>query len=266
MSMIRPRFTQQPVVIRKRGGFVWELDLTEGIDFAIFLTGRFETDVQRALRHLVRPGYTVCDIGANIGAHTLALASYVGQTGTVFAFEPTEFAYTKLLRNLSLNPELENVVRPFRVALSHSQDASARASYYSSWPITESRNQLHPIHGGSARSAGGAEIDTLDRVVRHHEPDRLDAIKIDVDGDELDILQGGIETLTRFRPAVVMEYAPYLHANADFDFPKAITDFVRDVGYRMSTLKGRDLPLEPDRLRRLVPQGAGRNILLSPRT
>jgi FkbM family methyltransferase len=265
MSVIGPRFARHPVVIRKRGRFVWELDLTEGIDLAIFLTGRFEANVQRALRHVVRPGHTVCDIGANIGAHTLPLASYVGPSGTVLAFEPTEFAYTKLLRNLSLNPEFETVVWPFRVALAHRQDAPARASYYSSWPIKKSRNQLHPIHGGLARSAEGAGIDTLDGIVQHQKPERLDAVKIDVDGDELGILRGATETLTRFRPAVVMEYAPYLHANADIDFPKAMVEFVRDVGYSITTLRGRSLPLEPDLLRRLVPHGAGRNIVLSPR-
>ena len=55
ITTIRPRLAQCPLIIRKRGGFVWELDLTEGIDLSIFLRGRFEAEVQSAFRRLVRP-------------------------------------------------------------------------------------------------------------------------------------------------------------------------------------------------------------------
>lgn len=93
-----------------RDGFTWDLDLREGIDFAIYLLGRFEASTTRAYEGIVRPGDTVLDIGANIGAHTLPLARLVGPAGRVVAFEPTRYAHDKLLINLSLNAPLQERV------------------------------------------------------------------------------------------------------------------------------------------------------------
>jgi hypothetical protein len=79
-----------------------ELDLGETIDLALYL-GLFEPDVALAIEAHCRPGMTVLDIGANIGAHALRLASLVGDSGHLFAFEPTTYAFRKLIRNFSLN-------------------------------------------------------------------------------------------------------------------------------------------------------------------
>src|SRR5260221_2442029 len=93
---------QQKVV---RDGIAYDLDLSQGIDFAIYLGGMFERDTARALIRLVEPSSLVVDIGANIGAHTLRLAKLVGPHGQGLAFEPTEFAFAKLKQNLKLNSE-----------------------------------------------------------------------------------------------------------------------------------------------------------------
>lgn len=67
-------------------------------------------------RQIVRPGDTVCDIGANIGAHTVALASLVGPTGAVFAFEPILTLYWLLCANVAINGLYR--VRPVHAAIS----------------------------------------------------------------------------------------------------------------------------------------------------
>ena len=58
--------------------FVWELDLREGIDFAIYLQGGFEPAALAGGVGVVKPGSVALDIGANIGSHTLPLAQIVG--------------------------------------------------------------------------------------------------------------------------------------------------------------------------------------------
>src|SRR5260370_12164484 len=84
----------------RRGGLKWRLDLSEGIDFSIYLLGSFERSTVLALQKLVRHSDVVFDIGANIGAHTLGLARSVGPSGRAFAFEPPGFAVAKLRGNL----------------------------------------------------------------------------------------------------------------------------------------------------------------------
>ena len=85
-------------VVRRRG-LLWNLDLSEGIDFSIYLLGAFERSTVVTLERLVKPGDVVLDIGANIGAHTLGVARSVGAAGRVYAFEPTDFAFDKLKRS-----------------------------------------------------------------------------------------------------------------------------------------------------------------------
>src|SRR3979411_2156168 len=96
--------TDRTIVIRD--DVTYDLDLSQGIDFAIYLGNIYERQTKAALRNLVPPASLVLDIGANIGAHTLHLAQLVGPNGRVIAFEPTEFAFRKLSRNLELNPRL----------------------------------------------------------------------------------------------------------------------------------------------------------------
>src|SRR5437762_9223400 len=76
-------------VFRRNEAF-YELDLKQGIDFSLYLIGSFEPATRRALGRLVRPGFNVLDIGANIGAHTLYLGRLVGASGKVVACEPTD--------------------------------------------------------------------------------------------------------------------------------------------------------------------------------
>ena len=89
-------FGQTDRAIVARDGITYDLDLAQGIDFAIFLGNIYERQTKAALRKLVSPGSLVLDIGANIGAHTLHLAKLAGPTGRVMAFEPTDFAFRKL--------------------------------------------------------------------------------------------------------------------------------------------------------------------------
>ena len=83
------------VGVFRRGDIVWELDLSEGIDFAIYLRGGFEPETLREYRRIVRAGFVALDIGANIGSHTLPLAQLVGPSGRVYSFEPTDYAFAK---------------------------------------------------------------------------------------------------------------------------------------------------------------------------
>ena len=244
----------------RRGGIEWCLDLSEGIDFSIYLLGAFERSTHAALQKLIRPGDTVFDVGANIGAHTLGIARSVGPTGSVYAFEPTDVAFGRLKRNLALNPELKLRTRAHEILLAEEATAPLEPEIYASWPLNTD-DSVHPKHRGKLATALHASVDTLDRFVQREAIDRLDLIKIDVDGHEYPVLKGALKTLARFRPVLVMEISPYVHNEQKHGFG-ALVGLLRDAGYLLQDAgTWKPLPLRADELEALIPDGASINVI-----
>jgi FkbM family methyltransferase len=244
----------------RRGGAKWDLDLNEGIDFSIYLLGAFEKSTVQTLRKLVRPGDVVFDIGANIGAHTLGLAQGVGPNGRVYAFEPADFAFTKLKRNLALNPELLARTDARQILLAAEVIAPCQTEIYASWPL-KTDAPVHPKHRGRLVSALHASVDTLDCLVKREGVERLDLIKMDVDGSEYPVLKGGLRTIAKFRPILVMEMSPYVHAEQNQSF-EALVALLRNCGYSLQDASTwESLPLRSDLLEALIPDGASINVI-----
>jgi len=246
----------------RRGGVRWRLDLEEGIDFSIYLLGAFERSTVATLRELVKAGDVVLDIGANIGAHTLGLAKNVGAAGKVYAFEPADFAFQKLLRNLALNPELERRTKASQVMLGSGAEKPPNG-VYASWPL-EKVDSVHPKHRGRFVSTEGAVVDTLDGFVAREKVSRINLIKMDVDGHELPVLQGGRSVLREQRPVIVMEMSPYVHAEEQNSFA-AVIELLKEFRYKIEDARNRrTLPLDAAALERLIPDGAGINVVALP--
>jgi FkbM family methyltransferase len=247
----------------RRGGFWWCLDLSEGIDFSIYLLGAFEKSTVATLQKLVKPGDVAFDIGANVGAHTLGLAKSVGANGEVYAFEPSDFAFAKLRANLALNPELAARTQTSQVLLASSDAETCPDQIYASWPL-ESQQSVHPKHRGRLVAVTGARVDTLDHFVERHRVDRVSLIKLDVDGQELPVLRGGFNTLRRLQPTLLMEMSPYIHAEQHHSFSELI-NLLKEAGYRIADAsRGKPLPLDASELERLIPDGASINVVALP--
>lgn len=249
-----------PQLQAKRGRINWQLDLREGIDFSIWLLGAFEPRTQRQYLKVLRSGDVVIDIGANIGAHTLPMARAVGRNGRVYAIEPTDFAVNKLRSNIELNPELQDRITAIQAMLLDKPSSAPAPTIYSSWPLEKS-DDVHPGHGGRLKSCSGARVTALDDLVGELGLDRIDMMKIDIDGYECTMLRGAGVTLRRFKPMLVMEISPYVldeHGGSIEELAKTLAD----LGY---TIRDADtdapMPLDGAALRRLVPNGRSRNVV-----
>lgn len=247
-----------------RSGFLWDLDLTEGIDFSIWLLGGFEPNTLKQYEQLVKLGSTVLDIGANIGAHTLPLARLVGPAGRVLAFEPTRWAYDKLRRNLALNPALTGRVDCFQTLLVAEQGESLPSEIYSSWPLSDQQEGLHDQHKGRLMTTAGASVSTLDNALEGLRVENIDFIKLDVDGNEYAVICGALHTLKTHRPTLLMELAPYVFDKRPGEFD-ALIRLLLEIGYMpQHPVSRRILPIEPDQLRRTIPDGGSINALFVP--
>ena len=246
--------------IFSRRGVVYELDLSQGIDFAIYLGGMFERSTAVALGRLTEPSSLVLDIGANIGAHTLHLASLVGPNGRVMAFEPTDFAVRKLRRNLDLNPPLASRVQAFHCFLTASDGASVPHAIYSSWPLAVEAG-LHAKHLGREMQTEQAQARSLDSILDEHADRKVQLVKLDVDGFECDVLRGATTMLREMRPIFVMELAPYVLVERGASLDQLLSHFIPNgyVFYDEQTQKR--LPSEAKALQRLVADGESMNVI-----
>lgn len=243
-----------------RNGIAWHLDLWEGIDFAIFLQGAFEPSTARALKRLIRPGATVLDIGANIGAHTLAMAESVGQEGRVLAFEPTEYAFSKLKRNIALNPTLAERIQAFQTMLVEQDAAALEEKISSSWPLRTS-DDLHRVHRAREMSTAGATTRALDSILAEQNVTRVNCIKIDVDGHETTVFRGARQTLATHFPVIVMELAPYVLEEFGSNIHELLS-LLREFGYGFhSETTDRKYPDDDAELVRHIPEGGSINVI-----
>lgn len=173
----------------------YELDLAEDIDSTIYFKGAFEPNTVAAFERLVRPGDVVLDVGANMGWYTLLLARQVQPGGRVIAFEPISWARHKLLRNLALNPNLQNVTVE-GLAISSCSRPFQQVSFRASW---------RPFDRTPGVFTDTVEMVSLDDYLRRSAMSRVDVIKIDVDGHEQQVISGAKDLLRRYKPILVME-------------------------------------------------------------
>ena len=263
VSGVRRGFGAGEIAEVRRGGVNWRLELGEGIDFAIYLLGRFERGTQRQYGRLLKPGDIALDIGANIGAHTLPISRLVGAAGCVHAFEPTAFAFAKLQANIARNTDLAQRIKARQILLGDGGGDAPPAALAASWPLGAGPGG-HPVHGGHDMTTAGAAAETLDSYVVREKIERIDFVKLDVDGNECQVLRGGQDTLRRFHPPIILELAPYVFSAGENSFETFI-DLLRDAGYRlMRSPGGAELPQDAAALARSIADGASINAWAMP--
>jgi FkbM family methyltransferase len=151
--------------------------------------GEYSESEAELLRAVLKPGDTVIEAGANIGGLTLAIADVVGPAGGVIAFEPQPHYFGLLKANTSTRSETV-IVR---------EQALGSAIT----PIEIDAIELENVHAPGWQGTGGKIIVQQTTIDTLYVDPRL--IKIDVDGQELEILEGAEDTIERARPFLYVE-------------------------------------------------------------
>ena len=208
-----------------------------------FVQARYRNTFGRTVKYLARyiaPGGVVLDIGANHGKFAKNFARLHRGSCQVYCFEPLEYNYTLLERVVG---RYDNV-KVLQVALS---DATGEAQLYV--PAKDHRRITHgSAHlGDETRDVDFGTstahqvycqtitTDTLDDVMRRENLDRLDFMKIDVEGAEPLVLRGGRQAIEKHKPGIYCELRPGAGNCLGLNTDDTIT-LLRDIGYEMYEL------------------------------
>ena len=149
---------------------------------------------------VIKPEDVALDIGANLGYHTITMGELVGNSGHVISFEPQRIIYQQLNCNIFLNG-LGNVYTfPYALGENKGEVYIQEPDYYNvgEWP--------------NVTNIGNTSINVEKRGVPVHQTtldsvnlNKLNFIKIDIQGSELSCLKGGYNTISKFKPYIFME-------------------------------------------------------------
>lgn len=180
--------------------------------------GEYCEDEVRLFRSVVKSGHTVLDIGANIGAHTVSLATTVGRTGRVIAIEPLRSNFHMLCANIVLNAL--DQVETLRAAVGRNEGVVQVPHVPLSNPGNQGAFSLcDPMDEDAKLEAVTlTTIDALDLPVCHF-------AKIDVEGMEEDVVRGGVAAIARHQPILYLE-------NNRRDRSSGLIQCLLDIGYR----------------------------------
>jgi FkbM family methyltransferase len=188
-------------------GLRYQGNLNNGIEFALYYYGAFEKPLLFFLRDSLlclcpdaaeRQRSVFFDIGANIGQHSLFMSRYAGQ---VHAFEPFAAVSERLRHHIALN-RIDNI-QIHDVGLSDSNGSLPFYAPSGSNQGVGSFDAASTARGNSA--AGELAITRADDYVAQHAIQRIDLVKIDVEGFEQKALAGFRNTLLQQRPLIVCE-------------------------------------------------------------
>lgn len=156
--------------------------------------GEFSEGECDLFRQFVQPGWTIVEMGANIGSHTVPLAKWIGGKGRLYAFEPQRIIFQTLCANLAVNDLLNVVAFPHAVGSRGGEIIVPDLNY-------ERENNFGGLELGSYKQGEKVPLVTLDSL-------SLEAchfIKMDIEGMEREALLGAQATIERFRPLLYLE-------------------------------------------------------------
>lgn len=219
------------------------LMLVDGADTGIVphlvRDGWFDRNLTTVIGNLLPPGGTFVDVGANFGTYTVFAAAKVGPRGTVFAIEPSPDIFPLLFESVAMNG-FEARSTMLRCAAG----AKRGEAVLHQFAHRKGGNTLLPHIADAARERYGETVTTakvatrtLDDIMAEHNPDRINLIKIDVEGSEAAVLAGARDTLWAYRPRLVIEWNNHFFTGRPDAAEALYTLITRDLRYSLHRIE-----------------------------
>lgn len=221
-----------------RDGINFHLDISCLIDHSIYFNTLKEPTWINLFKQL-KKDFVVLDIGANIGFHTLNFAKICSK-GQVYSFEPDSETFKRLSKNVEIN-EFRNIMT-FQLALGAKP---GQMSLYKLFVNNPGANRLLSHQPSGHSRVEMVDVTTCDLIVEQLQPNRIDLIKIDVEGFELFVLRGATQLIEKHRPILFVELAE-VNLQEHSLTPNDLVSFIHNLGYEIKdakTMNGLDLAI-----------------------
>lgn len=207
---------ESPCLIR-RSFFNYKLclDVSRSITHQLlFLEGERFIQERFLLSKLLKPGMRVVDVGANIGYYLLLFEKYIGSEGEVICIEPSVENLPELKKNIEINRFVN--VKLFDVAIGMDDGTTGLRVGINSGVVDL------PDYGQAGKNQGAYQVSLrkLDSLVT----DKIDFLKIDVEGYEGQVLKGAQEILNRDKPTLFLEIHPSIIPEFGFTVGQILDD------------------------------------------
>lgn len=183
-----------------------------------------ETDESAMIHNLIKPGDVVFDVGANIGWYTISIL-LARRGATVYAFEPIKSNYQYLLKNLELNNQKTDKVYNFGFS-----DVNQTVEFFFDVKCATASSMAN-LREDASTLTEQCEVKRMDDFITTLPKfKKLDFIKCDVEGAELLVFRGAVETLKKYKPIVFSEILRKWSRKFGYH-PNDIINLLREIGY-----------------------------------
>ncbi|MBC1223258.1 FkbM family methyltransferase [Nostoc sp. UCD121] len=181
------------------------------------------------IKRSLSSGEVFIDAGANCGIYTLLASKLVGDSGKVLSFEPGIESIKNIERNLEINAVTN--VKLFKVALSE-QEGTAKLYHIENAPTSYSLGSEE----SEETSFEEVPTTTIDHVLAHEGIERVDFIKIDVEGAEELVFRGATSLFSHMKPKVIFEISSKTSGRLNLSYDGAF-NFLKGIGYQFFKVK-----------------------------
>jgi FkbM family methyltransferase len=188
--------------------------------------GYWENDLIKYVEKYLNDNSIILDIGANIGTWSIPLAI---KNRKIYSFEPYDSSYYALCGNIFLNNK-ESLIYPRHCAITDNINRKTKIQ------LSESINigGCKLIETNNSEQKNKYTLETLDSF----QFDKIDLIKIDVEGHELNVLKSGEQTILKYKPVILFECWD-IESHHWNDIPNTnveLMNYIKSLGYQINKI------------------------------
>lgn len=223
--------TDAMVLACMRLHYCMSVDLRSRTEYLSYYTGDYDTSEIQIVTALIETNWTIADVGANIGFWTVPLAQAV-PNGRVYSFEPLQSNYNRLCKNIELN-RVTKIVSARKIGLSdkHSTLALSLREDFASGAKT---GNAAIVIDDSDRAFPCLSIDVapMDDYISSPHNNRLDFMKVDIEGHEDLFLKGASKTIENYRPIIFLEVNEPYYKRRGIDATTVFSEWLLHMCYK----------------------------------